>query len=201
MRIGIDFDDVISHTSEYLFQAVKEHLGKMEVTYEGSHYEWEETLSVSTETLMAAYRDVGLRHSFHQSIPQMVGCTEVIKKLKASDHKLYVISARGTWELPYSIVWLKDKGILPYLSGIIHRPVGTKSWEKYKLDQAHELAIDVFIEDAPKTAITLAKAGIPTILFDAQYNRELKLLKNMYRVKKWKEIPKIIKNLELRNDS
>lgn len=188
MRIAIDFDDCISQTNQLLFTEVKMSLGQENLPYPSTSLKWEDVLKVTPEKLSILFGTISSRHSFHKTLPLIASCKSVLKKLKKAGHVLYIISARPTWGLPYSTIWLREQGLLPFFSRIIHRPRGVSAWGDYKVTEAKELKIDVFIEDAPETATILAKAGIPTILFDMPYNRQVPAHKLLFRAKGWKDV-------------
>lgn len=198
MRIGIDFDDVISKTGELLFEEMGTYFGRTLDYHTTREYGFEKLLHISTEQVWQAFKDIHQRYSFHQKIQPMNDCLRVLKYLKKNGHHLFIVSARRTWVLPYSTVWLKEQGILPLIDQVIHRPSDDTFSADYKAKQAKVLAFDLFIEDAPLYAQKIAEYGIPVILFDAPYNRSMKLPKNMYRIKGWKEVPGIINKLEAR---
>lgn len=73
-----------------------------------------------------------------------------------------------------------------------HRPRTISEWSSYKAGEAKRLALNVFIEDAPQTALELAQSGIKTILIDMPYNRKIEQHPLVSRVKGWRQIPSAI---------
>lgn len=196
MRIGIDFDEVVSATNERLFAGVTAALGREDIPYNHENLDWEDVLCLTKTELQLVIRTISSRHSFHKSLPLIKNCQTVLTRLKKQGHDLFIVSARPTWGLPYSAVWLREHGILPLITTITHRPREASQWEEYKVTEARRLKLDIFIEDAPKTVIALAHAGIPTIIIDLPYNRTIKNHRLIFRVQGWREIPQIIRQLE-----
>lgn len=196
LRIGIDFDDVISKTCESLSRAVSEYFGKEISLHTAEKYTLEEVIGVSREDAKEAYAEITGRYSFHKHLPLMAECREVLAKLKKGGHTLFVVSARNTLLLPHSTVWLKYHDILPLISALIHKPIGENREEDYKASMAAALDLDFFIEDAPHYALAIANQGTPIILFDAPYNRNVTFPKKVYRVMGWKEVPGVLARLQ-----
>jgi len=198
LNIGVDFDDVISQTNSILFKEVCRYFGK-KVPFDyndfTTNYAWEELLGVNTTELLKAFRTVTEKYSTHTRIPLIKDCASVLRVLKRSGHKLFVVSARDTWELPYSTVWLKSHGLLGLFERVIHRPTEARNWEEYKVAQVREFSLDVFIEDSPTIIEALIKHHIPTIVFDMPYNRKVKAAQMLYRVKQWSEVLPIVNTL------
>ena len=198
LNIGVDFDDVISQTNSFLFGEICRYFGKsIPPNYADftTNYTWEGLLGVDTHDLVAAFRAVTEKHSTHTKIPLTKDCAVVLKTLKRTGHKLFVVSARDTWELPYSTVWLKSHDLLGLFKRVIHKPLDVKNWEEYKLAQVQEYNLDVFIEDSPTIIEALIKHHIPTIVFDMPYNRKVKAAQMLYRVKQWSEVLPIVNTL------
>lgn len=196
MRIGIDFDDVISHTSQPLSQAISKHFGVDIDLNTTTTYQIEQIINKDSQQVERAFEKIGKYYSFHKQLSILKNCKSTLKRLKRAGHSLFVISARSTWLLPYSTVWLKYHGILSLITALIHRPEDKKKGN-FKAVIAKELNLHLLIEDALLYALPVAKAGVPVILFDAPHNRQEKLPKNIYRIKGWHEVPKIIAKIAI----
>ncbi|MNE80848.1 hypothetical protein D3C80_1774560 [compost metagenome] len=59
---------------------------------------------------------------------------------------------------------------------------------------AQELGLDVFIDDKPKNCTDVSSLGIPTLLFDANFNKEYSH-SNVTRVYSWPQIEYEVKKL------
>jgi HAD superfamily hydrolase (TIGR01509 family) len=195
MKIGIDFDDVLTDTSHVLFAAMNEQLGKNVSYDEVTEYAWEPVFNISKATMQQTYRKIAQQHSFHQALPLLANAQKVLHQLKNDGHQLIIISARETAELPFTTVWLKEQGLLHLFSAVIHRPAGEHIWENYKAAMAKEFGIDIFIEDAPQNVLSVAALKIPVIVVDAKYNRDVSFPDSVIRIKNWKEILPIIRKL------
>ena len=62
-----------------------------------------------------------------------------------------------------------------------------------KVNKAHELNCDIFIEDRYENALQLSREGILVILVNCSYNQGI-LPKNVIRVNSWIEIGNIIED-------
>lgn len=196
MRIGIDIDDVIARSGQVFYQKISERFG-VEIDFKKvPYYSWvdEQVLKkgYSAEEFYEFINEFQTTASYHENLMLRRGFKETIKYLYEQGHLIYLISNRHVLILPYTTVWLKKIGILPYISGVLHNSYLENPHQKFKIREAKRLKIDLFLEDALDYALPIAKSGIEVILFDRPWNQMKTLPKNVYRVNDWKEAKKII---------
>lgn len=199
MRIGIDIDDVIAKTGQIFYQKINEHFGlNINFTKVPSYdYVDKEVFKkgFSPHEFYDYLTKLQLTSTYHNELDPRRYLEDILKRFYQKGHLLYLISNRHVLILPYTLVWLKKIGILPYLSGVIHNSYTQKPYGKFKVREAKRLKLDLFLEDALDYALPLAESGIPVILFDRPWNQSLKLPKNVYRVDGWKQVEVIMKKL------
>lgn len=188
MKIAIDFDGVIldseSHIS-YLadcysyFELEKTRLKSDDVSPEKC-FDWskEET-------------DHFYSNQFHEATKRagfVVGVKEMLEKLKADGHELFIVSKRGYYnekELEFALPKLEELG---FKFDDVFFSV------KNKIQKCEELKIDIMIEDNPENIEQFLNSKIKVIYLRAKNIRKLKH-KNVTEVSNWFEIYKTIKEM------
>ncbi len=199
MRIGIDIDDVMLRSGQIFYQKINERFGlNIEFTKVPSFsYVDEQVLKKGyrPEDFYKFLTEMQTKSPYHEELVLRRGGREAIKRLYKNGHIIYLISNRHILILPYTTVWLKKIGILPYLSGVLHNTYTQKPYELFKIREAKRLKVDVFLEDALDYAVPLARNKIEVILFDRPWNKKKNLLKNIHRINDWQEAEEVINNL------
>lgn len=198
MNIGIDIDDTISNSYEYLFPWAQfytiEQLGK-----EIKNVKRDEITYLYTKTFHDWTKEEE-KEFFKEYYPKLIKEVKpklfadiMIKKIKDLGHKVFIITARyKTDELDVEFEvrkWLKNNNI-EYDELIIDA--------KNKLDIAINNKIDVFIDDSIKNCEQLYNGGIKTFMMDsivnAYYENE-----NIKRVYSWPHVFQEIRRIEEEN--
>jgi uncharacterized HAD superfamily protein len=199
MRIGIDIDDVIAKTGPVFYQKINERFGlDLEFTKVPSYSFVDEQVfkkGFSREEFYGYLTEMQLNSPYHDSLLVRRGFKKTIKKLYQEGNIIYLVSNRHVLILPYTTVWLKNLGILPFISGVLHNSYSKKPYRKFKINEAKRLKLDVFLEDALDFALPIARAGIKVILFDRPWNQKKPLPKNMFRVDDWEAAAAVIEKL------
>lgn len=199
MRIGIDIDDVIAKTGQVFYQKINDHFGlNIDFTKVPSYDYVDKEVFKKGFTPKEFYdylTKMQLTSTYHQELDSRRWLKDTLKKLYQRGHLLYLVSNRHVLILPYTTVWLRKIGILPYLSGVIHNSYTQKPYASFKTREAKRLKLDLFLEDALDYAMPVAQSGIPVILFDRPWNQAKNLSKNIYRVDDWKGADQVIKNI------
>mgnify|MGYP004669563243 FL=1 len=202
MNIGIDIDDTISNTYDFLFNYAQKYtiidknkeiknVNRNAIThmYTTTFHNW--TDEEEKEFLNKYYEKI-----IKEVKPKMYA-VEIINKLKAEGHKIYLITARFKMDnININLLtqkWVEENNI-QYDKLIIDA--------QNKLEIAKENNIDIFIDDSIKNCETIANDGkIKTFIFDSIVNINYKNEK-ITRVYSWphlyQEIQKIIKNKEVK---
>ncbi|MCL5676198.1 MAG: hypothetical protein M1120_03680 [Patescibacteria group bacterium] len=199
MRIGIDIDDVIAKTGQIFYQRINERFGlNIDFTKVPSYDYVDKKVFEKGYTPHEFYdylTKLQLTSTYHNELDSRRYLRDILKRFYKKGHLLYLVSNRHVLILPYTLVWLKKTGILPYLSGVIHNSYTQKPYAAFKVREAKRLKLDLFLEDALDYALPIAQSGIPVILFDRPWNQSAGLPKNVYRVDGWKQAEEIMKQL------
>lgn len=184
MRIGIDIDGVTANTHEVICLVLNELYG---VSYKPK--------DLSCWDLSMLY--VGLNNdvwhaydwAFYSESHPMFMAPSVIRQLASNGHEIHFITARRPKMKQTTMNWLLKHDI-PFES-VIH---DGKKLEVLKQMESRGKKVDLFIEDAPHNILNLADY-IPTIIFDAPYNKDI-CHPNTVRLSNWVQIYNYIKKGE-----
>lgn len=185
MRIGVDIDDTIVDTTKRIVQYVAEHFAIADK---------EEALNIAREVLFSDFQDSKSldfvqKHFINiaESAAIKENAKEVLKRL-SDRHEIYIITARSDEmfkSIDMTIDYLKDYQIP-------HDKLITGAFNK--VDDCKEHAIDLMIDDMISTIETVKNAGIKTLLFNSDSNREMPSTSD--RVDDWLEVERYILELE-----
>lgn len=196
MRIGIDIDDVIARTGQIFYRRINERFGlHIEFTKVPSYNYVDKKVEEKGFTLKEFYdfmNEMQQNSPYHDELIPRRDFKKTIAELYDKNHIIYLISNRHILILPYTTVWLKNAGILKYVSGVLHNAYMEKPYSEFKIREARRLEIDVFLEDALDYALPIAKQGIEVVLFDRPWNQMENLPSNIHRVNDWKEARELL---------
>lgn len=188
MRIGIDIDNVISNFDTVLFDEFLKHDKELRnigvvnpnLYITNGMFDW------TLEELDCFYQANIERIA--QNLDVIDEAKEMIQRLKDGGNTIIIITSRdnGDYTHPYEMTyeWLNKKGIVFDELILVHTPLE-------KVEVVQDKSIDIMIDDSIKVCVGLIKVGIPAILMDTPYNRNIDVL----RAKDWKEIYEYIKKL------
>lgn len=190
-RIGVDVDGCLTDVYNWYLKNGKEYasnIGKKLINKNG--YDPIEMFNLTKEEFNDFLEKKLMDYSINE--PARENASKVCKELIEEGYELYIITARfnsdkndesGVKMRKIIEQWFKDNSI-PY-TRIIYS-------SEDKLDICLTNQIDIMIEDKVSTLLDIKK-HIPVICFDAPYNRNIDD-KNLFRVRNWKEIKKILEN-------
>ena len=195
MNIGIDIDDTISNTYEYLFPYAQKYtieelnkeikdVNRNAIThmYISTFHNW--TKEQQKEFFIKYYEKI-----IKQVKPKLYA-VDIINKLKEEGHKIYLITARFQMDNfdveSASKNWLKDNNI-QYDEFIMNA--------QDKVIVAKQNNIDIFIDDAIKNCENMAEAGIKTFIMDSIINLNYQNDK-LTRIYSWPHLYQEISNLK-----
>lgn len=188
MNIAIDFDGVILDSETQIafladcysyFELGKKKVRNDDVSPDKC-YNW------TREEIDHFYNN-----EFHEATRRagfVVGAKEMLEKLKADGHKLFIVSKRGFYskeELVYSEPKLKEFGF--DFDGIFF---GIDN----KVEKCKEIDADIMIEDNPENIEPFLNTNIKIIHLRAKNIYQIKH-KNVTEVSNWLEIYKTIKEM------
>lgn len=192
MRIGVDIDNTITHTTEMIMHYAKifgEENGLNTVS-DPNYYYLEDALGWDRD-IAEHFLDTYLGHIYREMRPKDQA-VEVMRKLK-DDHELILITSRNQ-QMPeveqVTLDWLERYSIA--YDGLILNATPNKHFFS-KLGVCLEHGIEVMIEDHHDLILELAQA-FPVIVFDYPYNRHI-TAENVYRVSQWPEVLEHINRL------
>ena len=185
MNIGIDIDGVLTDEHNYIIdKGIKFFNDKgIKCTLHKDIYDSEKVFEVSKEQ----WKEFWTQHIFDYSknISIRPFASEIIKKLKNENNKIFIITARyfTTYQNEYNeqmqnIVkeWLEKNNVV--YDEII--------FGEDKVDICKELNINVMIEDKPENILSISR-DIPVICYDHLYNEKLHN-PNIIRCYNWHDI-------------
>lgn len=177
MRIGIDIDDTITKTHEYVYFLKKTYL---------SDYDSSKMLpdDVFIPFIERFERDI------HQNVELKDGVKEALDYLHNNGHTIIILSSRGSYykniteDTAYqdTVNYFK-RNKLPYDKIFVNLTD--------KRESCIENKIDLFIDDKESECISVESANIPTIKME----RKDDVKTNLKVAKNWQEIMMIIKEM------
>jgi len=178
MRIGIDIDDTITKSWEFLIPYFSElyNIPQEQLKKSLPYYRSVENI-VSKEEYFQNIRE--LSNKLMMDVPLKPDALEYLNKLHENGHELIYITARGIeYDNPYRITknYLKKMHV-PYDKIIASA--------HDKATKCKEERIDLFIDDSVYHCEEVSKAGFKTLLFENSYNVENKKLQ---KISSWKEV-------------
>ncbi|MCF7843276.1 HAD hydrolase-like protein [Candidatus Gracilibacteria bacterium] len=192
-RIGIDFDDVLFscnerlqpfHNSRYGTNLVKDNIATYYL-----HDLWKCTKEEAYKRILEFYNS-----EEHHSMEPMTGVVKAIHKL-SKNYELFIITARPpeaeevTKKLLQHFYTNEIKSWDKIFSKIhFVGTVGGKNKTITKAEVCLHEGIDIFIEDNVHNAVSVALAGIPSLLLNQPWNENETIPDTVKRVYSWEEI-------------
>ncbi len=186
MRIGIDIDDTICNTWDFVIPYLSRHFNISISNLKKSNKIYFEACNSTYleyyEFAKKYYPTIALQYKIKH------GVRKVIKKLREDGHEIIFITARSTngFYDPYktSLKYL-EKHKIPFDKLIVDA--------KEKAPICLEEKIDLFIDDSVKNCLEVSSINIPVLLFSNKYNENCTLFKRVFN---WKEIYKEIERVK-----
>ena len=185
MKIGIDIDDTMTNTFDYLQPYISEYF-KVDLKYLIDN-----SISYNTLTKKMKKREYEFAKEYFDLVipntPFKEDCSKYIGKIKKLGNEIIIITARDKRlyidEYATTIKELENNKIV-YDKLIC-------DFDKAKVCKKEKL--DLLIDDSIHNCKSAEKLGIKTILFNSKINKNIKV--NLKRVDNWKDLYDIIKNL------
>jgi uncharacterized protein len=182
MKIGIDFDEVITNTSEPLQTFFKNKTG-ISIPYKSiTSYDLTNVWKCSKLSVQQHLLDFYDSPLF-DSITPLEGSLNGIKTLSRF-HSLYIVTSRHEKSKEKTYNWIER-----YLNGNISDLFFTGEYESSGISKADiclEKDLEILLEDTPFHSYECAKNNIPVILFDKPWNKSVSHPK-ISRVYTWPE--------------
>ena len=166
--VCVDLDDVVCDLSDW----------QTKLKGIGSSMDGEDRLRVLEDFKDRFYKRGGFR-----DLAVMPGAKPALHRIADAGYRIVVITARPAAQYKRvfadTLAWLANHRI----------PHDKVIFSKDKLEAVHENVVPawpvVFIEDHPKTAISLSSAGVPVLLFNQPHNERVEDGENLKRVANW----------------
>lgn len=173
MRLGLDFDGVISDTIPRVIEYARAmhglELSAFDVVAPGgpAGLVFDTWLQLITDTHGTPYA---------LTMPPTDGALPALKHLFESNH-IVVVTARRGQALDYASAWLAQTGLAGYVNDIVSSAGTTKA------EIAHGLGLAVLVDDVVENLRGLRGETVP-VLWDAVYNQSAHAAK-IRRVRGW----------------
>lgn len=176
MIIGIDIDEVLSETLDYVLAYHKYQINGLPLKREDmvdyyipnvpgfSHIEKQDAVRFFTDGMLDPDRGEGLQ--------PVEGARAILEKEKAKGHRLIAITARGPLVQEATMRWIKQYyGEL--FDEVVFCNYHDPSHPQFtKQEVCHRLGVEIMVDDNLHYARDLAKAGIPVYLLDRPWNQQ-----------------------------
>lgn len=186
MNIGIDIDDTITDTFDYLMPYIAEYfnsdlsyLKKNNISYSNMPEEWKK----KEIHFAKKYYDRIIPHT-----PVKPDAAEYIEKIHKIGNKILIITARDNHLYTDSYKTTREQ----LKSNNIYHDKLICTFNK--CSACIDEQIDLFIDDSAEHCRQVSAAGIQTLLFNSKGNRNIPV--DLIRVNNWKEVYDYILNYE-----
>jgi len=192
MIIAVDLDDVLADSLTSFIEFYNKYYDK-ELRYEDfTAYTLNEIKRIPREEENKILEHFD-KSEYFDNIKPMRDAVEVIEEL-SKKHEIIIITSRTKDKEQKTINWVNKflKGIkkVYFIRKNYHEKPKTKS------EICKEINANILIEDNLSYAKNCAENGIKVLLVDYPWNQEKNLHPLIRRVKSWKEILRIIKNMD-----
>lgn len=196
MIIGVDADGVLTDMQEFNFKCGSKYFKKEIVNPAG--YNVREIFNVGKFAEIM----YGLQYfpKYCKEHPPREYAAETLNRLKAEGHILHEITARkfvtykglvGKTSRRWFTQWCEKNGF--DFSSVTF--CSEKTGPKDKYDACIRLGVEVMVDDRPEIVMYLAKRGVPVIMMDAPYNKDVQH-ENVVRVHNWKEVYEKVREID-----
>ena len=181
--IGIDIDGVIADLGSAMLPLLSEVCARPILYQDLSSWDLGKALNIDEETMTHTWEQL-FDSDLLRYAPPIKGAVEGISAI--SKHEIWLVTSRPMSIESLTLSWLHDSKVS--YDHIVFNRRGDKLSVGPKFN--------VFVEDFLDETITIADAGIFTILFDQPWNQTSVLPKNCKRVYYWNAILQLISGLE-----
>ncbi|MFC4076860.1 5' nucleotidase, NT5C type [Salinithrix halophila] len=165
MIIGVDIDGTIKNTQEAAVRCFNDELGRTVQCEDLREFHLDTAFGLDRKEGRRLWRKLEPK-IYSLGVP-LENASTVLTDLRERGHDIIFITARPG--MPHitevTKTWLK-KHNFPYDGENLHM----NSQDKAKV--AQRLGVGLFFEDAPQHLDRLIRAGVPTVIMDAVYNRD-----------------------------
>ncbi|WP_124727958.1 5' nucleotidase, NT5C type [Staphylospora marina] len=179
MRLGVDIDGTVKDTHRAAVEVYNRELGKNVRAEDVTEFHLDNAYGLTRQEGRKLWRKLEAEiYSLGVPLPH---APEVLSDLVAKGHEVFFITARPAIGKVERVTrdWLKRHGF-PYDG----KNLVMNAFDKAK--KAREAGVELFFEDAPEHLANLYRNGIPTVVVDAVYNRDIPW--PLPRIHDWREV-------------
>ncbi|OHE78906.1 MAG: hypothetical protein A2107_12875 [Verrucomicrobia bacterium GWF2_62_7] len=192
MNIGIDIDGVLADSVPSFLTLLNLMFGKQWTPADITTYRFEDALGIG-EKDAAQFWKLFARQGGWSRIKPIRGAVDFCTRL-AKQHAIILVTGRPRHYVEIETkAWLRQHKIS--YDELIFVDSGQ---DKLQAALGAGQRLDLFIEDSYEYGKPLADAGIPVLLIDYPWNRDIAAHQFIRRIKSLAEVPKIIAELEAR---
>ena len=180
--IGIDIDGVIVDIGSAMLPLLSEVCARPVACQDLCSWDLGKALNIDEETMNRIWKRF-LDSDAWRYAPPIDGAITGLSAL--SEQEIWLVTSRPISSQDLTLSWLHDNKVH------YDKIVFTRRGDKLSVGPK----FDVFVEDFLGETVTIANAGIFTILFDQPWNQESRLPVNCKRVYNWDGVLKQINNL------
>jgi 5'(3')-deoxyribonucleotidase len=191
--LGIDIDGTLSDTIGAALTELRTRFGEVMDFSQWKTWNPHEIPELQEKWLTTIQHTIDLfygilRVGWSQVVWPIEGSVEWISRLQSLWKKLIALSGRLEGSRPYTSWWLDEYYPWVFDQVLLTDHDTPNQVPKYELARAH--GIWLMIEDNALYAIDLATHGIPTVLLEAPWNKDIdtSAYPDIYRVRDWGEI-------------
>jgi len=184
INIGIDFDGTITNYRKFEEKYFKKHFNlKIKNPLGLSFSERYGVAEEDTPKYMENYYK-----AYFNNIKVRWGVRRVINSLRDKGYIVNIITNRSEMSRDYLVKFFEKNDIIYNNLYCLGRPSSIS-----KADKLKELGVDIMFEDNNYQIESISEF-IPVIAIDNYYNRHISK-KNVYRVKYWRQVPKVMNKI------
>ena len=183
LAIGIDIDGVIVDYATAMLPVVSEVCGRLVSVGDLWHWDLRKALGIDDDEHAYIWKQTLETDLLRHARPIEGAVTGL---LELSRHDVWLVTARPAHMLDLTESWLAEHD-----ARYDHLVLG-RYGDKVQVGDG----FDAFVEDYLEEALTIAEAGVPTILMDQPWNQESALPDNCRRVFDWQAVIEVIGRLE-----
>ena len=182
--IGVDIDGVIVDLGTAMLPLLSEVCARPIEYHELSSWDLGQALSIDEVTMSWTWEQLFVSDALRYA-PPIDGAIDSLSILNKNE--VWLVTSRPISTRDLTLSWLHDNRV--HYDQIVFNRRGDKL--------SVGPVFSVFVEDFLDETITIAKAGIFTILFDQPWNQTSKLPTNCKRAYNWDDVLQLINNLDL----
>lgn len=187
LNIGVDIDGTIKRTQEAAVAVFNEELGRDIHPRDIQEFYLDRAYGLTEKEGRRLWRK--LEHKIYERGVPREGAAKLLNELEQEGHRIYYITARPGKPMlrRITISWLRKHGF-PFHDTHLYMNAQDKA------EVARRLQVQLFFEDAPEHIERLIRAGIPTVVVNAVYNRHV--FPELPRINHWHEVHQFIEEIK-----